>query len=162
MPAVACPNNCSPIHLFGFVFSQTEYNSFLQASHTPQAIGNGTTTRSPTFKFLTSRPTSTTSPMNSWPSTSPDSMVGTNPLTRCRSEPQIAVDVTRTMASRALRMDGSGTSSTETLRLPSQHVAFMLAPASPGSRRHAPKAGRDGSRGAHSHRNEPPHPSPSL
>ncbi|HUS65488.1 MAG TPA: alcohol dehydrogenase catalytic domain-containing protein, partial [Kofleriaceae bacterium] len=35
----------------------------------PQAIGNGTTTRSPTSRFFTSGPSSTTSPMNSWPRT---------------------------------------------------------------------------------------------
>ena len=41
------------------------------------AIVNGTTTRSSTCKFLTLLPTATTSPIGSWPSTSPSSMVGT-------------------------------------------------------------------------------------
>src|SRR3954454_11933898 len=41
-------------------------------------MGNGTTTRSPTWSFeaSTPRPTSTTSPMNSWPMMSPSCMVG--------------------------------------------------------------------------------------
>jgi hypothetical protein len=42
----------------------------------PHAIGNGTTTRSPTLMFETSRPVSTTSPMNSWPRMSPFFIVG--------------------------------------------------------------------------------------
>ena len=52
-------------------------------------------------------------------------MVGTKPLYRWRSEPQIAVDVMRTIASLELRILGSGTSSTLTVRLPSQQVAFI-------------------------------------
>src|SRR3954453_9611359 len=55
-------------------------------------------------------------------------MLGMKPLYRCRSEPQIAVLVTRTMASRSLRICGSGTVSTETSCLPFQHVAFILLP----------------------------------
>jgi hypothetical protein len=37
----------------------------------------------------------------------------------------MAVEVTRTIASRESMMVGSGTSSTRTVRLPSQQVAFM-------------------------------------
>ena len=37
---------------------------------------NGTTTRSPFFSFVTALPTSTTSPIGSWPRTSPSSIVG--------------------------------------------------------------------------------------
>ena len=48
-----------------------------QYQQRPHAIGNGTTTRSPFFSFLTERPTSTTSPMNSWPRTSPFCIVVT-------------------------------------------------------------------------------------
>src|SRR5438045_3906842 len=43
----------------------------------PHEIGNGTTTRSPTSRFVTPLPFSTTSPMNSCPSTSPFFIVGT-------------------------------------------------------------------------------------
>ena len=51
----------------------------LQKKHSPQAMVKGTTTRSPTFSFLFSEPTSTTSPMVSWPRTSPFSIVGMTP-----------------------------------------------------------------------------------
>ena len=61
----------------GLEFSQTEYIPFWQAEQTPQAIGKGTTTRSPTLRLLTWGPTSTTSPMNSWPRMSPGIMAGT-------------------------------------------------------------------------------------
>jgi hypothetical protein len=61
---------------FGFEFSHTEYISFWHALQLPHAIGNGTTTRSPTLRLPTSRPVSTTSPMNSWPRMSPLLMVG--------------------------------------------------------------------------------------
>ena len=57
-------------------FSQTEKSLSLQKKHLPQEIGNGTTTRSPTLSRCTLLPTSTTSPMNSWPRMSPFSMVG--------------------------------------------------------------------------------------
>src|SRR4030081_3048820 len=58
---------------FGLLFSQQEHNSAAQAAQAPHAIGNGTTTRSPTLSRSgsTRSPTSTISPMNSWPSTSP-------------------------------------------------------------------------------------------
>ena len=49
-------------------------------------------------------------------------MVGIKPLYRCRSDPQIAVDVIFTMASRGFRIFGSGTCSTLTFFLPSQQV----------------------------------------
>src|SRR5262249_31089759 len=70
----------------------------------------------PIFSARVLGPTSTTSPMNSCPRTSPERMVGITPLNRCRSEPQIAVDVTRTTASCALTISGSGTVSTRTSR----------------------------------------------
>ena len=62
----------------------------------------GTTTRSPTLSFLFSDPTSTTSPMVSWPRTSPLFIEGMTPSKKCRSEPQIAQAVTLMMASRAM------------------------------------------------------------
>src|SRR5436305_3899314 len=43
----------------------------------------------------------------------------------CRSDPQILVDVTRTIASVASWIDGSGTVSTRTSRLPCQATAFI-------------------------------------
>ena len=79
MPALAYPHSFSAMPAFGFEFSHTEYIPAAQALHAPQAIGKGTTTRSPSFRFPTPGPTSTTSPMNSWPSTSPFSIVGMNP-----------------------------------------------------------------------------------
>ena len=79
MPAVGWPKNFSASPAFGLVFSQTEYSSIRHAAHAPHAIGNGTTTRSPTRTLpeSTPSPTSMTSPMNSWPITSPFCIVGT-------------------------------------------------------------------------------------
>src|SRR6187402_3403942 len=124
MPQGECPHIVSAAHALGFEFSHNEVVPALQAPQLPHAIGNGTTTRSPTFRLETPRPSSTTSPMNSWPSTSPFSMLGTKPLYKCRSEPQIAVLVTRMMASRGLKIWGSGTSWTSTFLLPIQQLAF--------------------------------------
>src|SRR4051812_35245926 len=64
--------------------------------------------------------------MGSWPSTSPGFMKGTKPSTRWRSEPQMQVDVMRTMASRRLRIFGSGTRSTFTLYGAHQISAFIM------------------------------------
>src|SRR6185312_11943114 len=44
----------------------------------------------------------------------------------CRSEPQIAVDVMRMIASRGFKMRGSGTSSTRSFSLPYQTFAFIV------------------------------------
>src|SRR5579875_2698769 len=94
----------------------------------PHAIGNGTTTRSPFFTFFTPRPTSTISPMNSCPSMSPLSIVGTKPSYRWRSDPQMAVEVIFTITSLWLRIFGSGTVSTLTFSLPIQQFAFICFP----------------------------------
>src|SRR3954464_4539734 len=101
----------------GLVLSQQLHIPRLQKKQLPQPIGNGTTTRSPTFNLLlsTSGPTSSTIPIGSCPRMSPGFMNGINPSTRCKSEPQIHVDVTRTIASRLLMILGSGTFSTLTL-----------------------------------------------
>src|SRR5215207_9255196 len=125
-PACEWPSNFSAIQALGLEFSQTENNPASHAAQAPQEMGKGTTTRSPTFRFLTPGPTSTTSPMNSCPRMSPRSMVGTNPLNRCRSDPQMAVEVIFTIASCALRILGSGTSSICTFLLPIQQLAFMV------------------------------------
>ena len=77
MPAVGKPNIFSASRAFGFEFSQSEKSWCRHDQQLPQAIGNGTTTRSPTFRFVTLLPFSTTSPMNSWPMTSPRFIVGT-------------------------------------------------------------------------------------
>src|SRR6266542_4177610 len=58
---------------------------------------------------------------------SPFFMDGIYPSYRWRSEPQIAVEVTRRIASRGLINFGSGTCSTATLVIPFQQTAFMLA-----------------------------------
>src|SRR4051812_7183547 len=130
MPAGECPMSFSAMPAFGFEFSHRENCPCAHCQHAPHAIGNGTTTRSPARRFRTSGPTSTTSPMNSWPTMSPFFMVGTKPSYMCRSEPQIAVDVMRTMASRRLRICGSGTSATSTSPRPIQRFArTSLTPA---------------------------------
>ncbi len=79
MPAVGWPKSFSEMPALGLVFSQHEYSSARQDAQAPQAMGKGTTTRSPTRSLpsLMPGPTSMTSPMNSWPIMSPFSMVGT-------------------------------------------------------------------------------------
>src|SRR5262249_13546186 len=96
-----------------------------QKKQRPHAIVKGTITRSPRCRFFTSGPASTISPMNSWPRISPPFIVGMKPSSRWRSEPQIAVSVTLTIASRGLRILGSGTRATRTSSVPYQHRAFM-------------------------------------
>src|ERR1051325_2935792 len=59
---------------------------------------------------------------------SPRCIVGMNPLYMCRSEPQIAVEVIFTIASRWLRICGSGTSSTLMYVLPNQQLALIASP----------------------------------
>src|SRR5688572_725999 len=66
--------------------------------------------------------------MNSWPSMSPRCIVGRNPLYMCKSEPQIAVVVIFTIASRWLRICGSGTSVTPNIVLPYQQFALIEFP----------------------------------
>src|SRR6185437_12678651 len=63
-PAGEWPQSFSAIQAFGLEFSHNENWPELQKKQAPQAIGNGFTTRSPTFRFFTPAPTSTTSPMN--------------------------------------------------------------------------------------------------
>src|SRR3954453_23865394 len=112
----------------GFELSQQLQSWFLQNQQAPQPIGKGTTTRSPFFSLLlsTSGPTSSTMPIGSWPRMSPGFMKGMNPSTRCRSDPQMQVEVMRTIASRLLRILGSGTRSTLTLYGAHQIKAFIM------------------------------------
>src|SRR5437773_2200158 len=56
---------------------------------------------------------------------SPGFMNGMNPSSRCRSDPQMQVEVMRMIASRRLRIFGSGTFSTFTLYGAHQTSAFM-------------------------------------
>src|SRR4051794_37899067 len=86
---------------------------------------NGTTTRSPTFSFLFSAPTSTTSPIVSWPRISPLFICGITPSKMCRSEPQIAQAVTLMIASRGCSILGSGTESQRISPLPCHASAFI-------------------------------------
>ena len=57
-------------------FSQHENRPWVQYQQRPQAITEQTTTRSPTWWRRTSGPTSTISPRNSCPITSPARMKG--------------------------------------------------------------------------------------
>ena len=65
------PHSVSVIPGFGLPLSHSEYSSLRQYQHLPQLMNEQTTTRSPTRCFVTAGPTSTISPMNSWPSTAP-------------------------------------------------------------------------------------------
>src|SRR5205807_656733 len=76
---------------------------------------NEPSTRSPALNRATSRPVSSTTPMNSCPSTAPGVMPGIRPLSTWRSLPQMAVVVMRTSASPAASSPGFGTSASSTL-----------------------------------------------
>ena len=91
----------------------------------PHEMLNGMTTRSPRAMWLTSGPTSSTMPIGSWPSTSPSCMYGPSTSYRCRSEPQMPLDVIRTIASVDSLSCGSGTHSSRTSRFPCQVTAFI-------------------------------------
>src|SRR3712207_2670302 len=105
-PGIEYISSCCPA--FGLALSQAEVIPNEQFQPHPQAMGNGMITRSPILNCFTSAPTSTTSPMNSWPIMSYSFPVGACPLYRCSSEPQIAVELTLTMMSFGLRICGSG------------------------------------------------------
>src|SRR3954447_9736513 len=114
--------------LFRFVRSQTEKLPRLHWSHSPQMIVKGTTIRSPFFNLpLTPEPTSTTSPIISWPMMSPGSIAGIRLWKRCRSEPQIAQLVTLMIASLGSWISGSVTVSHRISSLPCQTSALMPA-----------------------------------
>src|SRR5215203_32108 len=102
--------------------------------HEPHEMLNGITTRSPGAICVTSEPTSSTMPMGSWPRTSPSSRKGLISSYRWRSEPQMAVEVMRMIASVGSSILGSGTDSTLTSRLPCHVTAFMQSRV-PGPRR---------------------------
>jgi len=85
----------------------------------------GITTRSPGVSWEIPLPTSSTIPIGSCPRMSPSSRKGPSTSYRCRSEPQMPVEVIFTMASVGSWIVGSGTDSTRTSRLPCQVTAFM-------------------------------------
>src|SRR3954454_11857250 len=89
---------------------------------------NGTTTRSPGLTCSTAPPTSSTIPIGSCPRMSSSCMYGARTSYRCRSEPQMAVDVTLMTTSVGSSIFGSGISLTWTSRLPCQVTAFMTFP----------------------------------
>ena len=91
----------------------------------PHDIWNGITTRSPGLMAVTSAPTSSTTPIGSWPMMSPSPMNAVSVSYRCRSEPQMFVLVILMMASVGSLMTGSGTVSTLTLRFACQVTAFI-------------------------------------
>ena len=93
-----------------------------QKTQVPSDHRNGETTRSPGLIVRTSVPTSSTTPMNSWPIRRPVS-VGSIGLYGQRSLPQIAARVTRTSASVGSIRWASGTFSTRTSPAPYMSVA---------------------------------------
>jgi phosphoglycolate phosphatase-like HAD superfamily hydrolase len=54
-------------------------NPFLQKKQLPHDMQNGTTTRSPFLRLVTLLPTSSKTPIGSWPKTSPAFIVGMKP-----------------------------------------------------------------------------------
>src|SRR3954466_13075378 len=106
-----------------FTLWQLPYRPRAQYQHEPQKMLNGTITRSPTFRFATDGPTCSTTPTNSWPKVWPTRVSGTSPWYRCRSEPQIAARVTRTIASLGCSIAGISFSSTRTLYGPRYTIA---------------------------------------
>src|SRR4051794_1672718 len=76
----------------GLVRRQNDVQPPVQLRQVPQAMLNGTLTRSPTLTRPTPAPTSTTTPMFSWPRTLPSS-TAVRPSYMCRSDPQMFVVV---------------------------------------------------------------------
>lgn len=101
----ACPPTHPPMSTYpyaepgrsGLTFSQMPVLPSLQFRHRPQEMLNGTDTRSPTLTNSTSGPSSTTSPVISWPRMSPLGAV-VRPRTMCWSLPQMFVATALTMA----------------------------------------------------------------
>src|SRR5436190_1239907 len=88
----------------------------------------GITTRSPGFRFRTFLPTSSTTPTPSCPRIVPGFMPGTVPRMKCRSVPQVALAVSRTIASVGSLTFGSLTVSRRTSPMPWKTIAFMGPP----------------------------------
>lgn len=97
----------------GLVRRQNDVQPCRQLRQVPQAMLNGTLTRSPTRIRVTAEPISSTTPMFSWPKTVPSS-TEVRPSYMCRSEPQMLVVVIRTRTSVGCSTRASGTSVTST------------------------------------------------
>src|SRR4051812_37050722 len=111
-----------------FTLWQLLYSPREQYQQLPQKMLNGTITRSPTWRFCTDDPTSSTTPMNSCPNVWPIRVSGIIPWYRCRSEPQIAASWTRTIASLGCSIRGLSFSSTRSLYGPRYVIARMVPP----------------------------------
>jgi hypothetical protein len=95
-----------------------------QKAQVPSEKANGMTTRSPFAIVVTCDPTSSTTPMASWPIDCPRSERSIEAYGH-RSLPQILARVTRTTASVGSMMAASGTSWTRTSPAAYMTVAFM-------------------------------------
>src|SRR3954454_3384307 len=127
------PNRAAPApYSRTWVVSHCVYSCWSHMKQAPHDTWNGMTTRSPRLRAVISEPTSSTTPIASWPRMSPRSRNAPRVSYRCRSEPQMLVVVTRMIASVGSSIFGSGTSSTRTSRLPCQVTAF-IPPNSPRS-----------------------------
>src|SRR3954468_9745860 len=113
---------------FGFTLWQLEYSPRAQNQHVPQKMVKGTMTWSPRLRFRTSEPTSSTTPTNSCPNVVPTRVSGIIPWYRCRSDPQIAASVTRTIASPGCSIAGTSFSSTRILYGPRYTIARTAPP----------------------------------
>ena len=101
----------------GLARKHAQVQPAVQLRQLPQAMLNGTDTRSPTEIRSTPTPVSSTTPMFLWPRTMPASS-GARPSYGCRSDPKMFAVVILTIASEDASMRGSATSSTDTLRGP--------------------------------------------
>src|SRR3954464_7509540 len=86
------------------------------------------TTRSPFLKLRTALPHSSTMPTPSWPMMVPGFIPAIVPRIMCRSVPQIALAVRRTIASVGSLIFGSFTSSRRTSPTPWNTIARMTGP----------------------------------
>jgi hypothetical protein len=96
----------------------------------PSEKANGITTTSPFLTVATCDPTSSTTPMASWPIDCPVSERSIDAYGH-RSLPQMQARVTRTIASVGCSMAASGTSSTRTSPAAYMTVALMQTSQAP-------------------------------
>src|SRR5882757_1818186 len=109
----------------GFTVRQKPVYPARQFLQKPQATLNGITTRSPVVREVTPWPTSSITPRFSCPNTMPAS-AAVRPSYMCRSDPQIAEDVIRTITSFGCWILGSSTSATFTANGFSYTTAFIF------------------------------------
>lgn len=86
----------------------------------------GMTTRSPALRLRTPGPISSTTPVPSWPRMVPGRRPSMVPRMKCRSVPQMALVVRRTMASVSCSITGSATSSRRMSPMAWNTTAFMI------------------------------------